>query len=180
MMKLKSKLFTWIESFSYVEMSLIFLFLLFIIVPISFNRTFALFFDSSLGMVLLFLATLYFFLVTHPVLGVLFLFVSYELLRRSHAVVKHVPILRSEGMEFHEPRQTTPVINHEPLIKEGDQPVISQSQRDSRMASMNPHTVSSLEEEIVALYGPTRINAIYEPSTFDPITSSKIQASVFT
>ena len=177
----------WIESLSYLEWIIIFLFLVFILLPVKLNHNIALFFDSSLGMVLLFFATLYFFLATHPAVGVLFVFFAYELLRRAHAVTQHVPILRAEGMNFplikeqQQSQQQSHQSQHheEPLIKEGNQPILTQDQRDARMASFNPNIQHTLEEEVVSMYGPTRTGAIYEPPTFDPITSSKIHASVF-
>jgi hypothetical protein len=176
----KSKFLGWVQSLSYLEWIIIFLFLVFIVFPLPLNHTVALFFDSSLGMVLLFFATLYFFLGTHPAVGVLFVFFAYELLRRSHAVTQQVPLLRAEGMNFpsvqREPMQQPP---EESLIKEGNQPILTQDERDARMASFNPQIQHTLEEEIVAAYGPTRTGAIYEPPTFNPITSSKIHASVF-
>lgn len=197
---MKLKITDWIESFSYVEMVLIFVFLLFVLLPVSIPRPVALIFDSSLGMALLFFATLFFFIGTHPLLGVLFVFVAYEILRRSSLTTLHVPLLH-----FPQPTQSYPVSREgmegiggmgygmegmgyeidghsiDPLIKEGDQPVYSQAERDAVIDSMNEPLYASLEEQVVSQYGPIDgpgPTVDYTYPSFNPV-APKVQGSLF-
>ena len=186
---MKSKIIDWVLSFSYVEMVLVFVFLLFVVLPISIPRPIAMFFDSSLGMALLFFATLFFFLGTHPLLGVLFIFVAYEILRRSSLSTLHVPLLHhpQPSRSYAVPKEGfkgMPQVASQsvaPLIKEGAQPVVSQDERDSVMESMNPPVYTTLEEEIVSQFGPVDSSNTDDFSTpsFSPVAASKVQGSLF-
>lgn len=88
------KFFDWVESFSIPEMFMIFIFLLFIILPFQPSNAIARFFDSSLGMASLFFITLLLFVLFHPVVGIVYIFVAYEILRRSSLQTLNVPILQ--------------------------------------------------------------------------------------
>jgi len=88
------KFFDWVESFSIPEMFMIFLFLLFVILPFQPSLAIARFFDSSLGMASLFFITLLLFVLFHPVVGIVYIFVAYEILRRSSLKTQNIPILQ--------------------------------------------------------------------------------------
>jgi hypothetical protein len=89
------KFFDWVESFSIPEMILIFVFVLYVLLPINPSVQVAQFFDSALGMATLFFLTLAFFVITHPVVGVIYIFVAYETLRRSSLKIQHIPVIHA-------------------------------------------------------------------------------------
>jgi len=89
------KFFDWVDSFSIPEMILIFVFVLFVLLPINPSVQVAQFIDSALGMAILFFLTLFFFVVTHPVVGIIFIFVAYEILRRSSLKIQHIPVIHA-------------------------------------------------------------------------------------
>jgi hypothetical protein len=169
----------WIDSFTYLELFEVLFFIFILFAPIQPSRSVAFFFDSSLGMAVLFFITIFLFMGTHPIIGVLFLFVAYEILRRSSLVIQHVPILRmSENMDNY-----IAATNHNstvaPLIKEGGQPLLSVTERDSKMSSMNPPHSTTLEEEIVSTHVPMNSSSSPNSNTFLPVVSSHIPASLF-
>lgn len=92
------KIFDWVNSFSIPEMILIFVFVLYVLLPIQPSVQMAHFFDSALGMATLFFLTLLFFVITHPVVGIIYIFVAYETLRRSSLQIQHVPIIHAPSL----------------------------------------------------------------------------------
>ena len=121
------KLFDSIKSIAPLETAVIILFILYIIFPFDTPPLIASTVDSPLGMIVIFCVTIYLFLNTHPILGVLYIFVAYELLRRSSNVTA-----RSAIVEY------TP----------------SERKRTAEMVAMNPPQEKTLEESIVDLRAP--------------------------
>lgn len=91
--------------------------------------------NSSLGLVVVFLVVIYLFCYTTPVLGVLSIFVAYELLRRSAVM----PIAKAQ-IESRTP---------------------SQKKKDIHLKKLNtPTNVKSLEEEIVNVMAPIGVSEV--------------------
>jgi hypothetical protein len=88
----------------------------------------------------------------NPVLGVVFLFVAYEIVRRSARVNNRVPMM------MHTP---------------------SQAKKDAELASMNPPLATSLEEEVVQQMAPVGKSSLisYTMSEYKPISSDIHNAS---
>ena len=137
------KLANFIKSVSPIELSLFVLFIIYLVVPIETPGFLAPSIDSPMGMVVVFCVTLYLFLYTNPILGILYIFVAYELFRRSS-------------------KQTgkTAYIQYTP----------SQEKRDAKMVAMNPPKTVSLEEEVVSQMAPigrsdpiSYVNSSYKP-----------------
>lgn len=172
------KQFKILESVSILEIIVIFVFLVFIILPVNPTKEVSLFLDSSLGMVVLFVVTIYLFIGANPILGVLFIFVAYELLRRSAAQSHGVPVIRQPIIVTQGQGQDP---EHVPLIKEGGQPVLKQKEKDQQLLALNPQRTLTLEEEIISEYGPIEKGQpkIYEPPSYGPIVSSKLSAARF-
>jgi len=171
-----------IDSFATLELLVGIVFIFFIILPIHPLKPVAAFFDSSLGMVVLFALTIFFFLFTNPVLGILFVFVAYELLRRSSLITKNVPILvspspsqPSHGIQYRESSSTVPI------VRDGLPKPESQMKRDAEMQSLNPPQQRTLEEEVVQKYGPIVTNTPVEfnQPTYLPVISNQIDASLY-
>jgi hypothetical protein len=135
---------TSLKSISTVETGLIVAFILYIVLPLRVPHFIASSIDSPLGMVVLLGVTVYLFLYTHPILGVLYILVAYELLRRSSAVTAR-----------------TAIIEYTP----------SQENKDRELKAMNPPQPATLEEEIVELRAPVGKGAIVEKITtsFKPV-----------
>tara|TARA_B110000503_G_C6930800_1_gene322717 strand:+ start:262 stop:639 length:378 start_codon:yes stop_codon:yes gene_type:complete len=111
--------------------------------------------NSPLGLVLLVILVLYLLFYTTPVLGVLSLFVAYELLRRSSVM----PIAKVS------------IENRTP----------SQAKKDVQLKKMNPHPqITSLEEELVHKMAPIGVSesSQYVNSEFKPVAPSLIGASL--
>ena len=141
-----------LKSFTNLELILLGCFIIYVVFPISTPPFLAGFIESSLGMLLLFLVTVFLFFYTNPILGVIFVFVAYELLRRSSRIGK------------------TAIIQHTP----------SQILKDAEMASMNPPKRESLEEEIVEKMAPIGKSdmSVYTPSSFKPVAENVGTASL--
>ena len=77
------KLLDTFKKMSRLESLLALLFALFIVLPVDVPLFLANMIDSTLGMVIIFILAVYMFMNVTPVLAVLFVLVSYELLRRS-------------------------------------------------------------------------------------------------
>lgn len=142
-----------LKSFNNLELILLVCFVIYILFQISTPPFLAGFIESSLGMLLLFLVTIFLFFYTNPILGVIFVFVAYELLRRSSNVSGKTAIL-----------QYTP----------------SQMMKDAEMVSMNPPKSETLEEEMVEKMAPVGKSdmSIYTPSSFKPIAEKVGSASL--
>jgi hypothetical protein len=141
------------KGFSTVEAMLLIGFIIFIIAPISIPSFLAGIFDSSLGMLMLFVMTLFLFFYVNPILGVVFIFVSYELLRRSAQFTGRTAIM-----------QYTP----------------SQEKKNMQMKAMNPVKSESLEEEMVNKMAPVGHSdiSVYTTSTFKPVADKVGSASL--
>jgi len=132
------------------ELILFILFVLYVIFPMDMPLMIASWIDSALGMLVLFVFTVYLFIYGNPVLGVLFIFVAYELIRRSANVTARTAII-----------QYTP----------------SQEKKDVVFASLNaPLEKKTLEEEMVEIRAPIGKStpAEYLETDFKPISDKII------
>jgi hypothetical protein len=86
------------------------------------------FIDSPVGMIIVLCFTLYMFLYTHPILGILSIFVAYEVIRRSSLIAGKILL-------------TPPYIPTQPKI-------------DAELKSMNPPKERTLEEDVVEQMAP--------------------------
>jgi hypothetical protein len=98
------------------------------------------------------LTTLSVFMNFKPILGVVFLFVAYEIVRRSARVNNRVPMMLY-----------TP----------------SQAKKDTELAEMNPAKPTSLEEQMVEQMAPVGKSSLisYTMSEYKPISSDIHNAS---
>jgi hypothetical protein len=153
-MKFPSSISNAVKSFSKVELGLIGLFIIYLVFPIDTPHFLARYVDSSLGMLAMFVITVFLFLYSNPFLAVLFIFVAYELLRRS-AQVAH----------------TQTVIQHTP----------AQTKKDAEMRAMNPPKKATLEEEVVDKMAPIGHSdpVTYMTTSFTPVAESTNGASQY-
>ena len=125
---------------SLLEVIVLLMFLIYIVLPMKTPYYMAPFINSSLGMLLIFIVTVYLVLYSHPILAIVSIFVAYEIMRRSYVKPneKHV---RFE---------------------------ISQVAKDNHLKRLNPAPKRSLEEDMVSQITPLQNDSI-AVSTFKPV-----------
>jgi chromate transport protein ChrA len=136
-----------------VEKILVGLFIIYIIMPIEMPSLISNIVDNEIGMILIFTIALSLFCYTSPIVYILYLFVAYELIRRSSKATGKVAIIK-----------------HTP----------SQMNKDLKMQKMNPIQKETLEEEMVdkmAPIGHSDLN-VYSASTYSPVFENIGGASV--
>ena len=145
---------TFLKKLSAIEMILMVMFILFIIFPVEIPSSLANIIDSPLGMVVLFGITLSLFIFFNPVLGVLYILVAYELLRRSST-------------------NTTPsaLIDYTP----------TQETKNREFKKMNPAQSLTLEEEMVEMRAPIGKSdqGVYIDTIFKPVANKTDGASLY-
>ena len=140
------------QSLSTMEIGMFVLFIIYLVMDIYPPEIFASYIDTPLGMVGVLLTTLYVFMNYNPVLGVIFLFVAYEIVRRSARVNNRVPMMLY-----------TP----------------SQANKYAELAEMNPVTATSLEEDTVEKMAPVGKSSLisYTMSEYKPVSTNIHNAS---
>jgi hypothetical protein len=135
-----------------MEIGMMVLFVIYLVADIYPPEIMASYIDTPIGMVGVLLTTLYVFMNFKPILGVIFLFVAYEIVRRSARVNNRVPMMLY-----------TP----------------SQAKKDTELAEMNPVQPTTLEEEVVEQMAPVGKSSLisYTMSEYKPISSDIHNAS---
>lgn len=125
---------------SVLELIVLAMFIIYIVLPVKTPYYLAPLINSTLGMLLVFIVTIYLVLYTHPILAIVSIFVAYELMRRSYLKPneKHVRF------------------------------DMSQSAKDAHLKKLNPKPAVSLEEDMVAKITPVYSDSI-AVSTFKPV-----------
>lgn len=143
--------FSYLKSVSPIELILFVLFVLYIVFPVDTPHYIASLIDSSLGMIVLFCFAIYLFMYATPILGVVFIFVAYELIRRSSAITGRTAII-----------QYTP----------------TQDKKDAEMVAMNPPQEKTLEETMVDLRAPIGKSQISEfvESDYKPVSDKTVNS----
>lgn len=138
--------------FSLYETILTIAFLLYIVFPVKTPTYLTPWIDSSLGIVAIFFITIYLFLYTNPIIGVLYVIVAYVLLQRttSGKIFSH--------NEYHVIDNTPQIVNPNKNISNNILPV-----------------GNTLEEEMVSMRSP--IMSEYVDSDFEPVADKLIQGA---
>jgi predicted membrane protein len=142
------------KSFSQLEILLLVIFILYIVLPIQTPDFLAGAINSSLGMLFIFIVTVYLFFHVNPIFAVVYIFVAYELLRRSGNKVGNVTLL-----------QYTP----------------TQAKKDAELKAMNPAKAETLEEQIVQKMAPIGHSdpSVFTSSSYKPIADNIKNASMY-
>lgn len=136
---------------TYLEVILFIIFVLYIVFQPATPPGLSVLIDNPVGAVVVMAAAAYLLLYTHPVLGVLSIFVAYELLRRS-TMVRFIPTI---------------------ITQEKEQPKVDEKQR-----SFNPPAERTLEEDLVAQMAPIEVSANYVETGFKPVSEDVHGASI--
>jgi hypothetical protein len=147
------ELMSYFRSLSKLEMTILVLFAIYIALDIEMPESVASYIDSPLGMVGVLLVALFMFVYYNPILGVVGLFVAYEVVRRSARMNNRVPMMTY---------------------------VPTQAKKDTEMAEMNPIVPTSLEEEVVAQMAPIGKSSLitYVTSEYKPVAENVHNASL--
>ena len=140
------------RSLSTYEAIVLVLFVIYLVFDIQPPETFAAAVDTPVGMVLVLILTLMNFMRSNVILGVVGLFVAYEVVRRSARINNRVPMI-----------MFTP----------------SQMNKDIALVQMNPPQDQSLEEEMVEKMAPVGKSSLitYTMSEYKPIATQTHNAS---
>ena len=146
-----------LKNMSITEIMLFVLFVLYIVLPINTPISMKPFINSPMGLVFFFCVTMVLFVYTNPILGVLYILVVYEAIRRSSETVDNA---RSIVMEY--------------------QP--SQATKDETLQKMNPvRNEKTVEEEVIEARAPiNKTQSIdFVQTTFKPISKAVEGASKY-
>lgn len=138
------------------DIILLAVFIIYIVFPVSTPSAFAPFIESPLALVVLFAVAVSLFVYKSPILGVLFIFVAYELLRRNHSEPPASPIVSSVKHMANRVPTSVPK---------------SQVEKDIKIELMNEPIEKTLEEEIVEKESPVGKShvPVYTQSAFQPV-----------
>lgn len=143
------------------EILVLVIFVLYLILPVSTPSIMSPYIESPMGLLLIFGLTISLFIYSHPILGVLFIFVAYTLLRRSSTVknsAHYVQYTKSDSEKRMEAE------------KQVEEATPNEEPRNIDVGGSQPIT---LEEEIVQERAPIgRSEPIqYLQSSYKPIVS---------
>jgi uncharacterized membrane protein (DUF485 family) len=135
------------KSFSQLELLLLVIFILYIVLPIQTPDFLAGAIDSSLGMLTIFIVTVYLFFHVNPILAVVYILVAYELLRRSANRTGRVSMIKY-----------TP----------------TQAKKDAELKALNPPVAETLEEQTIQKMAPIGHSepSIFTSTTFKPVADN--------
>lgn len=133
------KIPSFLKSIHSTELVLIAIFIVYLVFPINTPRIMAPYIESPLGVVVIFAVTVYLFIYSHPILAILYIFVGYELLRRSGSnLLGNIKVMKPSNTGQTAYIQTTP----------------KESERDAEMKSMNPTQSTPLEVQVIDQMAP--------------------------
>ena len=129
-------------TMSSLEITALVLFVIYVVIPFKTPGLIADIMNGSLGVLIVLIVTILLFLYTNPVLGIVFIFVAYELLRRS-ALVNRPYVVDTTSNEI---------------------------KRENTMVQLNPEPSTSLEESVISQMAPTQqFNSVEIDTTFLPV-----------
>jgi predicted membrane protein len=149
------KIPTALSKMSIFEMVLFVIFLLYVVLPIKTPDFMVSYVDSVFSMVFMFCVTIALFVYTNPVLGVLYILVAYEALRRSSAKAGNTQAV---------------IIDYTP----------TQATKDIEIRNMNPPVEKTVEEEVIEVRAPIGKpqQTEYVNTTFKPVADKLEGASL--
>ena len=150
------KLSDFTKALSPLEIAALVIFAIYIIFPFKTPAFLSGTVNTPIGLVVILVVTLYLFFYTNPILGVVYIFVAYELIRRSSLV------RRGSADNY--------MVRSSP----------SEVQRAAEMEQMNPVRSVTLEEDVISKMAPAQVfhdNTI--DTGFKPVAERVVGASKF-
>jgi hypothetical protein len=149
------KLLDSIKSLKPLEIGALIVFILFVIFPVKVPIALTGVFDSPLGILFLLIITVSLFIYTNPILGVIFILVAYELIRRGS------------------------LLTGKPISQVLSQDNTSQESKDAVLKNLNPPQSTTLEEDIIQSMAPASKDFIrLDGSDFKPVMTKTTGASM--
>jgi hypothetical protein len=147
------ELLSQVRTMTKVDIAILVLFIIYLASDIEMPETIAAYIDSPIGMVGVLLVALFLFMHYNPILGVIGLFVAYEVVRRSARINNRVPMMTY---------------------------VPTQAKKDAELVEMNPVPPATLEEEMVAQMAPIGKSSLisYVSSEYKPVAENVHNASM--
>lgn len=144
---------SYFTSLKPMEIGILILFVIYLIFDINPPESMAKHIDSPIGMAAVLIITLYMFISFNPVLGVIGIFVAYEVIRRSAAI-------NNRGA----------MLNFTP----------SQAKKEAEFIQMNPTADQTLEEDMVNKMAPIGQSSMisYNTSEYKPVAHDTHGASL--
>jgi hypothetical protein len=145
-----------LKNFGVFDIILLALFVVYIVFPVPTPQWLVPAIDSPIGMLIIFAAAVSLFVYRSPILGVLFILVAYELLRRNHHVPTSSPIVVDTQYLANRVPQRLPS---------------SQQDKNSELQALNPPRPNTLEEEIVEKQSPIGVSQlpVMTNTSFHPV-----------
>ena len=148
---MKLKIPNLLKSVHSSEVLLFVLFIVYLIFPIKTPVMVAPYIESPLGMIIILLITIYLFLYSNPILAILYIFVGYELIRRS-SVSNDTKMNSVNKVKFNGEVKVMKPENSGQVAYIQNTP--SEQTRDDEIKEMNPKQPVTLEEDMVQEYAP--------------------------
>ena len=147
------------KSLSSLEIAALVIFIVYIVFPFRTPQFLAGIVNTPLGLIAILVITLYLFFYTNPLLGVAYIFVAYELLRRS-SLAKSGSGDANSYMVQYSPDEDT---------------------RANEMQMMNPSTSKTLEEDVISTMAPSQQfnRELDTPTGFFPVADRITGASIY-
>ena len=133
-----------LKKFGVFDVILLALFVIYVAFPVPSPQWLVPLINSPFGMLILFAVAIGLFVYRSPILGVLFILVAYELLRRNHYMPPSSPI----SLETHYMANRVP------------QKLPSQREKNVELTALNPPYVATLEEEVVEKQSPLGVSQL--------------------
>jgi hypothetical protein len=166
------KYFSKLKRMSILEIIVIAIFIVYVIFPIGTPIFLAPYVESAIGMIVLFCIVVFLFIYSNPILAVLFVFVAYELLRRSTKTTTSTP-------------KATNYISYAQPPENARDTVVAASERQTLLVDQINANTSLVEDRItleeavisqMAPIGKTEPTS-YITSTFKPVATNVQGAS---
>ncbi len=149
------KLSDFTKSLSPLEIAALVIFIVYIVFPFKTPLFLAGVVNTPIGLLVVLIITLYLFFYTNPILAVVYIFVAYELIRRTSLV----KVAASDNY----------MVRSSP----------SEAERTLEMTQMNPSHKVTLEEDVVAKMAPATVFQHVESSAGYKPVNEKTSGSLF-
>jgi predicted membrane protein len=179
---------TILKTLTLIEIVIVAIFILYIVFPVPTPTFMASYVESPLGMILILCTLVYLFVYTNPILAILFIFVGYELLRRSGKITNNKAKYNTIEKRANVNPVTTPTrLSDDASSGTGPTNAYIQytqptSERESEMQDSNiPINQPSLEVEVVDKMAPVGKSETlsYMTTGFKPVADNLKGAANF-
>ena len=157
-----------IKNMSSFEMVLAIVFILYMATSSNVPDSIASVVDSPLGVIVIFVITILLFVYTNPIIAILYIFVAYELIRRSSSN-KSMPSIPSVVQNITSGKN----LNQRSIQERTKQLPVVDTRRDTPLAMMQPSTDVTLEEEVISQRSPLVTSSLgegeYLETSFQPV-----------